>query len=532
MRRSKTKPQRPRAPPTYSPFTCGPLTRHPATGGPEAGATGIPAFDQQSHPISQNPPQSHAQKFPRTQPYSHPTHNLLLGLLSAIPSTLSGNTPANTAPEQQAALLSALQGLLATNPHLLQLAATNTSPSTSNGEQTAESKPMRGGNNKDDEHDDADSDIVILDSSTIDTTAFRKSSNRQHASSDHGTSPVVANQEFPTPSNQGTESSPLPASTPPDGQDGTPASSHTSALTVTPEVETPTSKHISSGRAERGNVTPSNALDMPATPTPSRTRKRKFGEYIESQAHSSTPMSPPSPSPSVTRTSSSRRGLTARQGVQSSPTGGTQFVSSPSVRLPSMLGSMRSMATSASRLQAKFLGSSAQGHLASSTTNKNGNQSSTLASCPSKSKADHTVIADAPSNNISDTTTLKRRRTLGLNEFMAEQEARKNARVRKRPSSGRKSGMYFGFRAFSFVDSVLLPTIPRISRSGGVREYLTSGFTAICQVGVNLEAYPDIPPSPPFQVGFWNFLAARFNLPIQFSVASGRPQPSHDHVGM
>ena len=445
--KQKTKPRSVRAPPGHSPFICEPLTRHTATGGPEAGATGIPTFYQQPHLFSQNQAQSHPQLYPQTQPYSHPTHNPLLGLLSAIPSTSSGNTAATTASEQQAALLSALQGLLATNPHLLQLAATNMGLSASSGEYTSEHKPMCGVGNADDEHDDADSDIVILDSSTIDTTAFRKPSNRQLAASDHDMSPPTTNQESPMLSNQGTDSSPLPASTPPSGQEGTLASSQTSTPTVIPEAETPTSKHVFSGRTEEGNVTPSHCLDIPATPTPSRTRKRKLGAYIEGQAHTSPQICSPSPSPSVARTSSSKRALTTEQRTQSSPTGGTKLVSSPSTRLPSMLGSMRSMATWGSRLQASPLGSSSHGHPAPLTTNKNENQSSTLVSGPSKSKADHPRIADTSSNIASDTTSLKRRRTLNLDGFMAEHEARKNARVRKRPSSssGRNLGTCFVF---------------------------------------------------------------------------------------
>ncbi|KAG8221359.1 hypothetical protein J3R82DRAFT_1531 [Butyriboletus roseoflavus] len=440
-RRSKqgAKSKAPRAPPTYSPFICAPLTRHTTTGGPEGGATGKPPFDQQSYPFGQNQTQSCAQVQPHAQPYFHPTPNPLLGILSAIPSTSSGHTATNTTPEQQAVLLSALEGLFATNPHLLQLVATNTGLSASSGEQTTEKKPLHGRSNTGDEHNDGDSDIVILDSSTVDTTAFCKPSTWELTASDHDMSPLTTNQESPVPSRQGVDSSPLSVSTLPSRQEKAPVSSHVSTpsvalestLTVTPEAETPTSKE----RTERGNVTTSHALDMPGTFTPSRTRKRKLGEYIQGQAHSSIPMSPPSPSPSMTRTSSSGRTLTARQRVQSSPTGGTKSVSLPSVRLPSMLGSMRAIATSGPCLRIGSSSSSTHGHPAPLTTNKSGNQSITLVSGPSKSKTEYPGTISL--NGIaSDTTSVKRRRT--LNEFMAEHEARKNAKVRKRSSSGRK----------------------------------------------------------------------------------------------
>ncbi|KAH0829222.1 hypothetical protein J3R83DRAFT_2787 [Lanmaoa asiatica] len=433
--KQKTKSRPPRAPPSCSPFICAPLTHPTATGEPERGVTGVPAFYQQSHAFGRNQTQPNAKLHPQTHPYFHSTLNPLLGLLSTIPSISSGNTAVNTTPEQQAALLSALQGLLATNPHLLQLAATTMGPSASSEEQATEKKTMRRGSNTNDEHGDGDSDIVILDSSTIDTTAFRKPSNWQITASDRDTSPFTTNQKSPMPSSQDMNSSPLPVSAPPSVRESTPASSQTSTPTVAPEAVTPTSE----GRTQRRSVTALHALDMPVTPTPSRKRKRKLDEYIHDQARPSTPTPPPSPSPSVTRTSSSGSALTARQRVQSSPTGGTKSALLPSVRLPSMLGSMRTIAISGSRLQVSSLGSSTHGHTASLTTNKSGNQPTTLVSGPTKSKSDYPEITDASLNGIaSDTTSVKRRRT--LNEFMAEHEARKNAKVRKRPSSGRKLG--------------------------------------------------------------------------------------------
>ncbi|KAN0081260.1 hypothetical protein V8E55_008884 [Tylopilus felleus] len=366
-RRSKQKTKRrpTRAPPTHSPFICEPLTRHTAT--------------------------VHTQ----TQPHLDAARNPLLELLSTTPSTSSGNMAANTTPGQQAALVTALQRLLAANPYLLQLAATSVVPSASSVEQSGEDK-----------HDDADSDIVILDSSTIDTTAFRKPSHRQLAASDDASS-LTTKQESPMPGMPGTDLSPLPA---PSGQEGTPASSQTSTPAVTPETQTPTSKQVYSGRTEGGNVTPLHVLEMPATPSQSRTRKRTLDEYIQGEAHSSPPCLPPSPSPSVTRASSARRALTAKR-ILSSPTVGTKSTSSPSMRLPSMLGSMRSLAAFSSCLQASSSGSS---------THRNPG-------------------TDTPLNIGSDTTLLKRRRT--LNEVMEEREARRNAKVRKRSSSGRKLGM-------------------------------------------------------------------------------------------
>ncbi|KAG6381882.1 hypothetical protein JVT61DRAFT_499 [Boletus reticuloceps] len=426
----KTRSRPPRAPPTHSPFVCGPLTRHTATGGPEAGATGAAAHYQQSHPFSQNQTQPHSQLHPQTEPYSHSTQNLLLGLLSAIPFTSPSDTVANTTPEQQAVFLSALQGLLA-NPHLLQLATTSTGLSASSGQKTVENKPVCGGSNAD---DDADSDIVILDSSTIDTTVFRKPNHRQlNASANDTTS-----QESPMPSGEGTDLSPLPASTPPSGQEDAPASSQTLTPSVTPKAETPTLKYASVGRAERSNETSLHALDMPATPTPSRARKRKLDEYIQGEAQFSTPTSPPSPSPFASRTSNPGRALTTRR-VLSSPTRRRKLVSSPTVRLPSMMDSMRSTATSGSRVHVSSSSFSTHGRSASLATNKNADQSSMLGSGPSKPKGDHPEIMTAPSNIASGKTSLKRRLNLNLNEFMEEREARKHTKVRKRPSSGRKS---------------------------------------------------------------------------------------------
>ncbi|KAF8448689.1 hypothetical protein L210DRAFT_2619475 [Boletus edulis BED1] len=427
----KTRPRPPRAPPTHSPFVCGPLTRHTATGGPEAGATGAAASYQQSHPFSQNQTQPHSQLHPQTEPYSHSTQNLLLGLLSAIPFTSPSDTVANTTPEQQAVFLSALQGLLA-NPHLLQLATTSTGLSASSGQKTAENKPVCGGSNAD---DDADSDIVILDSSTIDTTAFRKPNHRQLTASDNDTT----GQESPMPSGEGTDLSPLPAGTPPSEQEDAPASSQTLTPSVTPKAETPTLKYVSVGRTERGNETSSHPLDidMPATPTPSRARKRKLDEYTQGEAQLSTSTSPPSPSPSSLRTSNPGRALITRR-VLSSPTRKRKLVSSPTVRLPSMMDSMRSTATSGSRLQVSSSSFSTHGRSASLATNKNADQSGMLGSGPLKSKGDHPDIMTAPSNIASGKTSLKRRLNLNLNEFMEEREARKNTKVRKRPSSGRK----------------------------------------------------------------------------------------------
>ena len=408
--------------------------RHMLAGGLEAGA---PTSYSQSHPINQT--QSHAQLYPQTQPYFDPTRNPLLGLLSGVPSTSSSNA-ANAIPEQQqAALLSALQGILASNPHLLQLAATNVGLSANNRGQAVKSEPTRGGSHADDEHNDPDSDIVILDSSAVDTTAFRKASRRHFAASDTDTSPRMTNS--PMPSSRGTHSSPLPASTPPSGQDGTPASSQTSTSTVSPQAETQTSKYLTSGQTQKGNIDPSHALAMPSTPTPSRTRKRKLDEYIQDETHSSTPISPPFPSPSMARTSSSRKVLAAKRAA-SSPTGGTKSWSSPSARLPSMLGSMRGMAASGSHLQSSSLSTSRHEHPVTSLSNKNGNQSSTMVSGPSN--MDHPRDRDAPPNLASDTTSLKRMRSLNLTEFMEECEARKNAKVRKQQSSGRKLGACLG----------------------------------------------------------------------------------------
>ncbi|KAF8551018.1 hypothetical protein OG21DRAFT_1513295 [Imleria badia] len=469
--KQKTKPRPPPAPPTYSPFTSGPLTRHTPTGGLESGAPGIPTFYHQPHPIYQA--QSHAQLYPQTQPYFDPRRNPLLGLLSGIQATSSGNTGTNAAPDQQAVLLSALQGLLASNPHLLQLAATNVGLSTDGREQAVENKANRGGSHADDEYDDADSDIVALDSSTIDTAAFRKASHRHLAASDTDTSPRTTNQEYTMPRSLGTHSSPLPASTPPSGQDGTPASSQTSTLTVIPEAETPTSKHLSSGQPDRENVTLSHALDMPSTPTPSRTRKRKLDEYNE--ANSPSPVFPPSPSPTVVRTSSSRKALATKRAL-SSPTGGITSWSSPPMRLPSMLGSMRGMATSGSRLQSSTLSSSTHERLVTSASNKNGNQSTALVSGPSKSNTDHPGNTEASSNVASDTTTLKRRRTLNLTEFMEECEARKNAKVRKRPSSGHKLEVAMHANASQAAPprSAKIPSTSRHSQSSPPRALFRS----------------------------------------------------------
>ncbi|KAN0074424.1 hypothetical protein V8E55_011836 [Tylopilus felleus] len=403
--KQKTKHRPTQALPTHSPFICEPLTRHTATV-PEASATGVPAFHPQSHPLGQTQIQPHPQVHTQTQLHLDTARNPLLGLLSTTPSTSSGHMAANTTPEQQAALVTALQRLLAANPHLLQLAATSVVPSASSVEQSGEGNPVAGGNKAEDKHDDADSDIVILDSSTIDTTAFRKPSHRQLAASDDASS-LTTKQESPMPGMLGTDSSPLPV---PSGQEGTPASSQTSTPAVTPETQTPTSRQVYSGRTEGGNVTPLHVLEMPATPPQSRTRKRTLDEYIQGEAHSSPPCLPPSPSPSVTRASSARRALTVKR-ILSSPTAGTKSTSSPSMRLPSMLGSMRSLAALSSCLQASSSGSS---------THRNPG-------------------TDTPLNIGSDTTLLKRRRT--LNEVMEEREARRNAKVRKRSSSGRKLGM-------------------------------------------------------------------------------------------
>ena len=430
-----TKSRPPRAPPTQSPFSSAPLTRDTATARSEGDGGGIPVFNQQLHGQTQSHP--HAEHYSQAQSHPRPTDNPLLGLFTAISST-AGNTAANATPEQQAALLSALHGLFAANPHLLQFAPTGTGLPTSIGEKSTQE--MHRDSDADDGHDDGDSDIVILDSSTIDAKVFRKPSARQRAASNRNPSPSTANQEHPVPSMQDIDSSPLPASTPPPGLENTSASSRTSTLESKPPVVagagTPTSKHIFSELASRGGRATLHPLDTPATPTPSRTRKRKLDEYSWGQGHSPAPISPPSPSPSVTRTSSSGRALTMKHRVQSSPTGGTGPMSS-SVRLPSMLGSMRSMAVSNSRLQASSSGPSNHGRLTSLTTDQNGYQSTTLSPCPSKSEGDHTRTTDASSNGTAlDATSSKRRRT--LTEFMAEREARKSAKVRKQSSSRRE----------------------------------------------------------------------------------------------
>ena len=416
--KQKTKPKPPRPLPTYSPFICAPLTRNVGTAGRGGDTTSVSVLNEPPHlkhdsMMSHSQNQSHVELDCQPQSQPHPTHNLLVGLLSAL-SSASGTSTGNAIPEQQAALISVLQGLLVANPHISQ------PPVTAEGLPANKApQDVHGNNNAGDEHDDGDSDIVILDSSTIDTTMFRKASARQPSISRHGAPSFTANQESPMPSNEGVDSSPLPASTPPSVQENISTWSDPPELLsiVVGDSETP-NRHFP-GWVGKGD----DPLDMPTTPTPSRTRKRKLDEYSQGLVHWSTPLSPSSPSPSVVRTSISRRAVTSKNQAKSSPTGRRMSMSSPSMRLPSMLGSMRGLATSSSPSSSSPI----QDHATLLTTEKKGNQSTVLVS---KSRADHGITPDASS--------LKRRRT--LTEFMAEQEARKSLKARKLSSSERKLG--------------------------------------------------------------------------------------------
>ncbi|KAF9228290.1 hypothetical protein BS17DRAFT_331741 [Gyrodon lividus] len=391
-------------------------------------------------------------------------NNPLLALLSAISSTSSGNAPVN--PSQHvpnAVLLSALQGLLATNPHLLQ-PATGKVGCIPGANQQARQENDDNGNA---DGDDADSDIVILDSSTVDASAFRKRTSFlsvDNGGSDrnrHSHSPLsIQDSELPTSSSQGTSTSPMPASTPPSGQESTPAPSQTSTPHAAPEstsrrlsdanlnTEAPPSKAFPPGGIMKGNMPVTPPSYVPTTPTPSRTRQRTLGECIQGQVYPSTSISrspgavPSSPSPSGMRASNSVSGLTntmRQRRVHSSPTAKTRMRSSPSVRLPSILGSMRAaMTPSNSRLQLSHLSPSTHASTSSLATNKNAKQSTALLS--SLTKLDGPTDATISSNSttlMAATATLKRKRTLG--EFMAEYEAHKRERAKKRSPSGRGS---------------------------------------------------------------------------------------------
>lgn len=464
--KAKARPQKP--PPTHSPFIRAPLNRHSTRGGSESGAIGTPSIYPQSHPTSQNQTQS-TPHHSHGHPHVHPSHNALTGLLSAISSS-SGNTTANAIPEQQAALLSALQGLLSSNPHLLQLASANAGLSADNAEPTTETKPIHGESNTDEECDDGDSDIVILDSSTVDTTAFRKPGGKEITASGDDTN----NQEYAMSSSQGTDRSPLPTSTPPSGQENTPGSSQVSTPSIGLD-STPTATPEA-----KIDITSQCTLDMPETPTPCRTRKRKLDEYDQGQTRSSPPMFPPSPPPPVTLTSTLGRDLTGRQRVQTSPARAPVSVSSPLARLPSMLGSMRAAAASSSRMQVFSSSSSMHGHPVPLTT-KNA------------SKADRPATTNVSSNSLAlDSASLKRRLT--LNEVMADQEARKNAKIRKRSSSGRNSSTCLGFMPLlSTAESFCLRNFRRHTRP-----CVASSFNAIYQDVIDLEACSIVPSSSPF----------------------------------
>ena len=298
--KEQTKPRysRPQPQPTRSPFICAPLTRHPSA----------PHTRPDAHQ-SQPQPQSSLQPESLSQPqYQNSGQNPILTLLAAITSASPPPTLTAVSPAHNTALLTALAQLLTANPQLLQ-----SIPSACESHRNDAPKQQ----DCTDVMDDGDSDIVILDSSTVDTAAFHK----QGTSSTTASSSSAQGSDASTPSNtQNTSPSPMPASTPSSSQETPPPSpSRPSEITPTHspahEPQTPTPKRYEE------KCLPYNAGYVPTPPTPTK-RSRSDHNHVQI------------PSVSAGRKFS---GSTSGTGPVSHKLTG----SCPSERLPSMMSTIR-----------------------------------------------------------------------------------------------------------------------------------------------------------------------------------------------
>jgi len=312
--KEQTKPRysRPQPQPTRPPFICAPLTRHPP-----APYTHHDAYTIAHQTQPQTQPSVQPEPLPQPQ-YQNSGQNPLLTLLSAITSANAAAASTAVSPAHNTALLTALAQLLTANPQLLQSIPSACEPRSSDAPKQQDCIDVM---------DDGDSDIIILDSSTVDTAAFHK----QGTSSTTASCSSAQGLETSTPSNtQHTSPSPMPASTPSSSQETPPPSpSRPSEITPTHspthEPQTPTPKRVPSKRYEE-KCLPYNTGYVPTSPSPT---KRSRSDYNRVQI----------PSVSAGREFS---GSTPGTG----PVSHKRTDSCPSERLPSMMSTIRKPFTS------------------------------------------------------------------------------------------------------------------------------------------------------------------------------------------
>ena len=385
--KEQTKPRssRPQPQPTKPPFICAPLTRQLSAPSTSQVQHGVP----QTQPLTQSSPQSEPFSQPNCQ---NPAQNTLLTLLTAV---TSNSTPVSTTANLSAdntVLLTALTQLLTANPQLLQPTLTACETSTSSLKQRDF-----------DVMDDGDSDIVILDSSTVDTAAFRK----EGAGSATTSCPRV--QGLDTSSTQNTSPSPMPASTPPSSQDTPLSSSLTPEIapphSLIPESQTSTPTRVPSKRCEDACL-PYNSRHSPTSPTPTRLGKRSRNDNGHVQVPSI---------PSVRKVPGPTSETSASRHKSIGPF--------PPERLPCMMSTIRKSSTS------PLYSSNSRSRTIGEGTTKLCSSSGCATSLPSP-----TVV---PSREAGKSTTLRKRT---LEEFMAEHEARGRNKSKRRMSSRRDAG--------------------------------------------------------------------------------------------
>ncbi|KAI6148329.1 hypothetical protein BKA82DRAFT_445611 [Pisolithus tinctorius] len=351
--------------------------------------------------VSQHTPQTHHAPQSQQPPRQDNGQSALLALFSALSSTTP--TPDSTAanpPAQNAALLMALAQFISTNPQVL-----NSVPTAS------AAVPRSSSEKKDDinEADDGDSDIIILDSSVVDPAAFRKRAT-DSASKAVESYLIIQNPLASTPSgSQNATPSPMPASTPPSTQETTPASSirtpeSDSSRSYGHEPETPTSR-CAPLKWNEEKTPPCSPTHVPVTPTPTRIGKRSRLDQSNDRLPSAM---------AYLRTSPYAGRRISGSGRDIGPGNIKLAESSPPERLPSMLSTIRKPSSSY--------------------------RTSTLSNCRSPLSTASSRISTSVSKPGLQTTksTVLRKRTLG--EFMAEQEARRQDKSKKRESTRRVSG--------------------------------------------------------------------------------------------
>ncbi|KAI6007659.1 hypothetical protein F5J12DRAFT_938454 [Pisolithus orientalis] len=390
--------------------------------------------------VPQHTPQT--QHAPQSQqpPRQDNGQSALLALFSALSSTAPtpDSTTANP-PAQNATLLMALAQFISTNPQVL-----NSVPTASAAVPRSSSEKKEDIN----EADDGDSDIIILDSSVVDPTAFRK------RASDSASEMVESypNTQYLLASDTLRKQLRLPRFVP------------LKAIPVVLMVM---------------NLRP----QLPVTPTSTRIGKRSRLDQSNDRLPSAM---------AHLRTSPYAGRRISGSGRDIGPGNIKLADSSPPERLPSMLSTIRK--PSSSRRTSTL--SNCRSPLSVSDMISQQYSPSTSATSPPSSQTASSRISTSVSKPGPQTikSTVLRKRTLG--EFMAEQEARRQDKSKKRESTRRVSAARQGSDITQATQSETSPCRyislgkVQLSRAGYKPRSSSSQYSASTHAGPSATAPP------------------------------------------